>query len=528
MNNYRFTVILSILATILTDMSAQQIALVKDINILETRNGNPIKMAVCRDTLFFIAQNGLPGSSLWKSDGTVSGTSIIGPKKGTDYVREFFFFKNAFYFVYNDGVHGAELWISNGTAEGTHLFMDIYLGKDGADIAYPTICNDKLFFRASDVMDFNSLYVSDGTVSGTKKLKVMASVFNGMDEFIVFKNKVYFPGGNESIVRGLFTSDGTDLGTKLVKEGVFGNIGGNFAALNEKMFFSADDNMHGSELWESDGTSANTKMLFNIATNDKVGVWSNGGPHNFFRHEGTVYFAASDGINGNELWATDGTQAGTRLVADLLPGDGGVSPSNFTLYNNMVYFFGNVGGATTLYKTDGTISGTKLVKTFPGESNIYTICHFNSMLYLAIGGGIASSVWVSDGTGSGTTQINPVISSSSNYNMNFASYKGELYLPAYTTTTGMELYKLSGPSTGIEESEKGNALLLYPNPGIGSFRLSNKRKLTDLRAYDAMGNNVGLEQEGEIIHLRSTAKGIYFLQISLENNQKKTIKLEIY
>ncbi len=35
---------------------------------------------------------------------------------------------------------------------------------------------------------------------------------------------------------------------------------------------------------------------------------------------GTLYFQASDGTNGSELWKSDGTSAGTVQVRDLLPG----------------------------------------------------------------------------------------------------------------------------------------------------------------------------------------------------------------
>ena len=34
------------------------------------------------------------------------------------------------------------------------------------------------------------------------------------------------------------------------------------------------------------------------------------------------FFAANDGVNGYELWKSDGTAAGTMLVKDILPGTG--------------------------------------------------------------------------------------------------------------------------------------------------------------------------------------------------------------
>ncbi len=33
---------------------------------------------------------------------------------------------------------------------------------------------------------------------------------------------------------------------------------------------------------------------------------------------GTLYFGASDGTNGTELWKSDGTSAGTVLVLDIV------------------------------------------------------------------------------------------------------------------------------------------------------------------------------------------------------------------
>src|SRR5688572_28595111 len=35
---------------------------------------------------------------------------------------------------------------------------------------------------------------------------------------------------------------------------------------------------------------------------------------------GVLYFGAEDGIHGQELWRSDGTPAGTRMVKDICPG----------------------------------------------------------------------------------------------------------------------------------------------------------------------------------------------------------------
>jgi ELWxxDGT repeat protein len=43
-------------------------------------------------------------------------------------------------------------------------------------------------------------------------------------------------------------------------------------------------------------------------------------PIDFTLAGGVYYFSADDGVHGRELWRTGGTPASTRLVADLCPG----------------------------------------------------------------------------------------------------------------------------------------------------------------------------------------------------------------
>ncbi|MCG8698538.1 MAG: T9SS type A sorting domain-containing protein, partial [Bacteroidales bacterium] len=51
-----------------------------------------------------------------------------------------------------------------------------------------------------------------------------------------------------------------------------------------------------------------------------------------------IYFQAYDSIHGSELWKTDGTELGTVLVSDVLPGNLSSSPSNIILVGNEILF----------------------------------------------------------------------------------------------------------------------------------------------------------------------------------------------
>src|SRR6201999_1878481 len=94
-----------------------------------------------------------------------------------------------------------------------------------------------------------------------------------------------------------------------------------------------------------------------------------GEPQNLTDVNGTLYLSMSDGVHGAELWKSDGTVAGTVMIADISPGGGGnnapsSSPFDFTAFNNAVYFVANDGThGYELWKTDGVVGGsTTLVK----------------------------------------------------------------------------------------------------------------------------------------------------------------------
>ena len=123
---------------------------------------------------------------------------------------------------------------------------------------------------------------------------------------------------------GLWVTDGTAAGTAEV--GTFpgayatsGEIGiGDLTVFGNRLLFKGYDSTHGSELWVTDGTAAGTAMLADI---DPGSASSN--PYGFKVFGNRVLFQANDGVHGSELWVTDGTTAGTSLFGDVVAGSVG-------------------------------------------------------------------------------------------------------------------------------------------------------------------------------------------------------------
>jgi ELWxxDGT repeat protein len=77
---------------------------------------------------------------------------------------------------------------------------------------------------------------------------------------------------------------------------------------------------------------------------------------------GRLLFVANNGLTGPELWATDGTTAGTVLVKDVVPGPGEGSTRGLAALGSVAIFRVDSGPQAGLWRTDGTAGGSSLVK----------------------------------------------------------------------------------------------------------------------------------------------------------------------
>jgi ELWxxDGT repeat protein len=159
---------------------------------------------------------------------------------------------------------------------------------------------------------------------------------------------------------------------------------------NGFLYFAADGDGYGKELWRSNGAAQNATLVVDLvpaggSDPEPLGVLG-----------GWLVFVADDGIRGRELWRTDGTAGGTQVLADITPGSFGTFGSDvaFARMNNQIYFL----AAGRLWKTDGTPGNTIAVSAtvFGADSIVAGTSH----LWMPVDTGGGGELWASDGASS--------------------------------------------------------------------------------------------------------------------------------
>jgi ELWxxDGT repeat protein len=201
-------------------------------------------------------------------------------------------FSTQYNFDFSTGFEKNEIYITDGTATGTIPLFFKNLKYDNKFSNF-TQSGDKVYFSIKD-----ELFVTDGTITGTKSITNKLN-FNNESSFISFKNKMLFTAFDSLIGMELYITDGNS-NPVLIKDIYPGTENSdilNMIEFNNKIYFSATSSQTAEqELWETDGTTAGTKMVYKI--NPSGGSYVD----DFAILDSTLYFTAYDSKIGSELW----------------------------------------------------------------------------------------------------------------------------------------------------------------------------------------------------------------------------------
>ena len=302
------------------------------------------------------------------------------------------------FFAAWDATYGEELWRSDGTTAGTLLFKDVWPGEGNAKPSQLTAFNGKLLFVANDGSNGLALWLSDGSSVGTVKVKDVVPLAMtpsvGIASIVLAGGRAFFCVCNTTgVLQGsLWVSDGTPAGTRMLNDLIL-PINGTMADGNGTLFFRSAD----GSLWKSDGTLAGTIQVAALPASEFMAAGTLNGTFVFFMGNPTNL----------QIWTSDGTAVGTGLRKEFPVGSSSRMPDLTTIIDQTLYFV--INDAITppsLWRSDGTASGTVEVKQFTASEWPQSLTTVNQTLFLIISDNwVTQSLWISDGTTSGTVVV---------------------------------------------------------------------------------------------------------------------------
>jgi ELWxxDGT repeat protein len=250
----------------------------------------------------------------------------------------------------------------------------------------------------------------------------------------------------------------------------------NFTQFGNDVVFVATDATHGRELWITDGTEGGTHIVddINPGTGDAFSAPSYFSAIPMTAVGSELFFAANDGTDGVELWATDGTT--THLVKDINPGSAGSNPYSMAAFNGALFFSaedGTTAGSghyneAELWTSDGTTT-TKIFTPTLGTNAFYApgindVVAAGSHLFFVVDNGLhdsstQSQIYVSDGTPGGTVRLDAAVTAQNGLDA-LTNVNGTLFFTMNDGTDGRQIWESNG-------TDAGTTMVSDFNPGTG-------------------------------------------------------------
>ncbi len=419
------------------------------------------------------------GPTLFSTDGTAAATVPVGATE-LEPSTQLFGFDGIALFAADDGAVGSEPWVSDGTVAGTHLVANL-----APDVVTPesrpgelTWIGDSLVFGASnsrreiwrwsEALGLDLLHYVDTSFS----IQVEITAFEGYAVFSdppsllriapaggqaepIFRSTSQRGPSSVSVQRGdLFFAAGSSfyladpdldgarrLGPAYHPGRGVGVVGGN-------LVYAADMNEFGEEVWVSDGTENGTFLLEDTAPGEEGSR-----PNAFTSISGGVLFGTTV-ENVWKLWWTDASPKSPVLLLEVEVDGPTFGPEEMHPAGGGAYFFVDSG----LWWSDGTSSGTKLIRAFPEPSgmggtsaNMSDVGDGRTIVFGLLTPDLGGEVWITDGTTEGTRLVRDLVpGAASSQPREFVTDGRVVYFLATTPELGDEIFVTNGTPEGTD------------------------------------------------------------------------------
>jgi iduronate 2-sulfatase len=324
------------------------------------------------------------------------------------------------------------------------------IGTDS--IPEPIVSGKRLFYSEFDSSTGRELWTTDGYTPPTMVTDIYPGPGSSKPgELVDWNGVTYFRADDGVHGSELWRTDGTASGTRMVSDIRAGGESSDIAELvlaDDKLYFRADDGLHGVELWCSDGSEAGTHQVLDIVAGESASY-----PRVLTAVGTNVFFQAYHPNTGAELWKSDGTANGTLLVADILPGTRSSIPRELTATGHGVFFQATDGvHGRELWFSAGTKESTQLVQDLhPGStgSNPEQLTYDGAALYFVGSSARGRGLW-QQGTSSSAKLLHlDAAQASTSAGISELTLVGSvLYFQSSDSVHGAEVWRTDGTELG--------------------------------------------------------------------------------
>ena len=364
------------------------------------------------EKIFMVADDNENGTELWQSDGTEEGTQMfrdLSPGPAGTWYQNFYNTNNQLFF--SASIDQVSEWYLykidvNDTAPQK---IDNAIVPNTSALNFGIVSYaDKTFFPSETEKYGVELFELPNNSHESELFLDLNSSYGGMPiGFSEMNGNLYFFGANHLNITNGSPNNLREI--KSVKETYYQGQAEKieFERLQDELFFVGYSEEFGKELWKTDGTETGTSVLKDINPGHDASMYDEYTRDNFIATANKMYFPADDGVHGMELWATSGTEESTVMVKDIIPGSQDSHPRHMVNIGESVYFVSRGNSQVALWKTEGTSNSTVPVVEMPDIRVVRTI---NDKLVMAADYDNSTNdnhndLVISDGTAEGTSMI---------------------------------------------------------------------------------------------------------------------------